>query len=506
MKKIIELVQGTEAWHAHRARSLNASEAPVMLGISKYCSRSELLKQKATGVVPEIDPMLQRRFDDGHKFEAMARPWAEEIIGAELFPSTMSLEVDGLSLAASLDGITMMEDITFEHKTLNLDLAESLQAGIIPEEYHPQMEQGLMISGASKCLFMASKGNKEEALHAWYEPRPEVRNRLIAGWKQFLEDMKSWQPSETQEALIAQTPDSLPALLVQVEGRVVATNLDAFKTKAMDLIGGIKTELSSDQDFVDAEATVKFCKEAEERLELVKAQALAQTADIDAVFRAMDDIKEAMRRTRLELEKKVKSRKEEIRVAMIRTAQAEFQDYINRFNAEFGKPYLSMRADFDLAIKGKKSIKSCQDAIDTAMANAKIEASEKATVLRSNIVTVKEEHWGLLHDFANIGSLPSEQFAAILAGRIADDEQRRAAAAAAAQAKSESQVQAATQAQQKPAPTQPRVEEKVMPAVSKDDVDAFISINSFGKNEERVRQILTEFVSFQKSRQMQKAA
>lgn len=503
MRKIIELVQGTEAWHAHRARSLNASEAPAMLGVSKYCTRSELLKQKATGVVPEIDPMLQRRFDDGHMFEAMARPWAEEIIGAELFPSTMSLDIEGLPLASSLDGITMLEDITFEHKTLNLDLAESLQAGIIPDEYHPQIEQGLLISGASKCLFMASKGNKEEALHAWYEPNPVVRRRLIAGWKQFQEDLKFWQPTETPEALVAQSPDSLPALLVQVEGRVVATNLDAFKSQALTFIEGIKTDLATDQDFVDGEATVKFCKDAEEKLELVKAQALAQTADIDAVFRAMDDLKEAMRKKRLDLEKKIKSRKEEIRVTMIRTAQNELHEFGARFNAEFGKTCITFRPDFEAAIKGKKSIKSCQEAISTALANAKADITEQAAVIRSNFVSVADEQWSLLPDFAAICNMPHDQFSALLAGRIAEDAQRRQEAE---KRQAEAQKPVATpepQISQEPAVAS---NERVLPVADVSDVDAFIAINSFGKNEDRVRQILSEFVSFQQNRLVKKAA
>ncbi|MDS9991008.1 YqaJ viral recombinase family protein, partial [Xylella fastidiosa] len=40
---IIELTQGTPQWHTHRAKYLNASDAPAMMGCSPYKSRAELI-------------------------------------------------------------------------------------------------------------------------------------------------------------------------------------------------------------------------------------------------------------------------------------------------------------------------------------------------------------------------------------------------------------------------------------------------------------------------------
>ncbi|MGL4479810.1 MAG: lambda-exonuclease family protein, partial [Aeromonas veronii] len=198
----MQLQQGTAEWHAHRSKSFNASEAAAMLGLSPYKSRAELLREKATGIVPDVDPNTQARFDRGHEYEAAARELAEEIVGSELYPMVFSAEVDGLPLSASTDGITMLEDVTWEHKTLNQDLAAALDAGRIPEEYEPQMEQGLMLTGAEKCLFMASNGNKETMLYAWYESKPAVRARLLAGWKQFAEDLANYQHVSIPDELI----------------------------------------------------------------------------------------------------------------------------------------------------------------------------------------------------------------------------------------------------------------------------------------------------------------
>lgn len=90
--KTHQLTQGSPEWLAYRANHFNASDAPAMLGISQYESRTELLHRLATGIAPEVDAATQRRFDDGHRFEALARPIAESIIGEELYPVVGSAE------------------------------------------------------------------------------------------------------------------------------------------------------------------------------------------------------------------------------------------------------------------------------------------------------------------------------------------------------------------------------------------------------------------------------
>ena len=146
--QIVNVKQGTPEWHAHRATALNASDAPAMLGLSKYKTRAQLIKERATGIMPDVDNATQRRFNDGHRFEALARPLAEGIIEDELSPVT------GLAgkYSASFDGITFAGDVIMEHKTLNDDIRKDIgangNAGGLDEMYRVQMEQQLMVSGA----------------------------------------------------------------------------------------------------------------------------------------------------------------------------------------------------------------------------------------------------------------------------------------------------------------------------------------------------------------------
>ena len=150
-----------------------------------------------------------------------------------------------------------------------------------------------------------------------------LRRQIVAGWEQFAADLSAYQPStETADALEpARTPENLPALLIEVSGSVVRSNLEPFRQHALAVIGEIKTDLHTDQDFADAEATVKWLRDdVAAQLKAAKQHAMAQAADIDALFRAVDSVIEAADSKRLQLDKLVKTRKDQIRSEMIGAA------------------------------------------------------------------------------------------------------------------------------------------------------------------------------------------
>ena len=45
-----DFAQGTPEWHQHRATHFNASDAPAMMGVSPYMTRTELLTRMKTGI------------------------------------------------------------------------------------------------------------------------------------------------------------------------------------------------------------------------------------------------------------------------------------------------------------------------------------------------------------------------------------------------------------------------------------------------------------------------
>ena len=417
--------QGSAAWLAARSKHFCASEAAAALGMSKYTTRDELLRQKATGLTEEVSPAKQRIFDAGHEAEALARPIAEGIAGTEFFPVVATREVDGLPLLASFDGIDVLDDLIWENKLLNQSLVQQVQAGDLEPHYWLQLEHQLLVSGASRALFTTSDGTPEGTHPLWYESKPERRAQLIAGWKQFAADLAAWVPPEAKPApVVGKTPDNLPTLLIQVTGAVTASNLPEFKAHALEVFKGINRTLTTDQDFATAESTVKWCADVESRLAAAKEHALSQTATIDELFKTIDDISAEARRTRLELDKLVKARKEEIRGEIVAGGVAALREHIAQLNAAMPADYMpQVPADFAGAIKGKRTVDSLRGAVNDELARAKIEASNIATRIHANVKTMAAS--GLVvPDAATLVLKAPDDLAAIIATRKAAEQQR----------------------------------------------------------------------------------
>lgn len=425
----LNLVQGSEAWLAHRLHHHNASDAPAMMGCSPYKTRSQLVREYATGLREEVDAATQRIFDDGHRFEALARPLAEEIIGEELYPVVGTAG----KLSASFDGLTMLEETSFEHKSVNNDLRAAMAPGCtgtdLPLCYQVQMTHQCMVSTLTKrVLFMASKWDGDvlvEERHCWFEPSPELAAKIAAGWAQFEADVAAYSPEAPAPAAPAgRAPSALPALRIEVSGQVTASNLAQFKAHALAVFEDINTDLQTDQDFADADKTVKWCSEVEERLAAAKQHALSQTETIDALFRALDEIGAQARKVRLDLANKVKTEKEARRLEVITKAQADLDAHVLALNARLGHVWIGRQAgDFGEAIKGKKSIDTCRDAASTRLASLKVELSGLADRLAANRKALIDadgvDSFFLFADFAVAGAKPAEDFEAIAAHRIA---------------------------------------------------------------------------------------
>lgn len=485
----VKLIQGSPEWHAHRAQHWNASDAPAAMGCSPYMTRTELLRRLYTGISPEVGPETQRRFDDGHRFEALARPLAEEIIGEELYPVT---GVNG-RYSASFDGLTMMEDTAFEHKTLN----ESLRAAIrqqggnandfLPEHYLIQMEHQAMVSGCERILFMASKWNGDQLVeerHCWYTPDAALRARIVAGWAQLEADLATYTPAAPEAPKpTGKAPDTLPALRIEVTGMVTASNLAEFKETALAAIRGVNRNLATDADFADAEQSVKWCEEVETRLKAAKEHALSQTASIDQLFKTIDDISAEARKVRLELDKLVRARKEELRSEIVTAAQSSLRTHTSKLAARIGMTLPNVvGADFAGVIKGKRSLASIQDAVYTELARANIAASELADRMEVNIKSLKGEahDWSFLFpDLATVASKPAEDFANLLTARIGAhkqaEEQRRQREEQAEAARKAREAEAAAKAAEvvekaaAPAPVAAPVAAQPAPAVTPPD-------------------------------------
>jgi putative phage-type endonuclease len=433
----VSLVQGSPEWHAHRAHHFNASDAPAMMGCSSYKSRSQLIKELATGLTGEVDPATQRRFDDGHRFEALARPLAEEIISEPLSPC---VGVNGM-WSASFDGLTFMHDAAFEHKTLNNTLREVMLEGCtgadLPLMYQVQMEHQAMVSGCKRILFMTSEwgpgGDLIEMRYCWYTPNPDLRAKIKEGWLQLAKEVEAYDPTAERPAPAVAAPvESLPAVVVQVNGALtVGGNLDAFGDALRQFIARIPAKPATDQEFADAEAAAKALKKAEEALAAAEDGALAQISDVELMRRTVADLKNLARTTRLATEKLVAAEKEARRTEIVTGAQAQLDQHVQALNQRLGANWLPRIAGgFAETIKGLKSLDSMRDKVAVALTNAKHDANQQAyrlEVNREHLVQEDGDWIALFADFSTVGAKAEEDFQALASLRIGNHKQAEAA-------------------------------------------------------------------------------
>ncbi len=413
--------QGSPEWMASRKTTRNASDYPSAQGLSKKFSRSDLVREAATGIAREFSPYVEEKIlPNGHRIEALARPIAEEIIGEELFPIVAKSD-DGY-LGASCDGATMFLDTGWECKQWNEDLAAAVAiTGRVPETHVGQLDQQGLVFGFGRILFMVTDGTPEKCIYCWHTPTVEAKDKIRPTWNQFDEDVAKYQHVEAKPAVVADTIEDLPALTVQLVGQVTASNLDSFTTAVTARIQAINTKLVTDADFVNADKMVKFLGDGEKRLDLVKDQALAQTASIDQLFRTIDVLKEQMRGKRLALEKLVKAEKENRKSEIVHAARVELVGHVQNLHSRIGFTCIQIDSSvFGEATKGLKSLDSMRDKVSVALANAKIEASAIADRIEFNQKQMQAKSAAVLFpDFAQVCAKAPDDFAALVDARIA---------------------------------------------------------------------------------------
>ena len=433
--------QGSSQWHSHRATHFNASEAPAMMGASKFTSRSELLREKATGVPREHDEATQRRFAAGHEAEAHVRAKVEQITGTDFFPVTASCVVDGLPLSASYDGLTMDETIGLEVKLWNEGLAEQVRAGALDMHYVWQLEQQLLVVGAEVIIFCTGDADRLEKME--YRAVPGRREQLIAGWKQFQADLATYTPpaASAVEKIVAEPVEALPAPVVQVTGQLALTdNFGIFEARLRDFLEHkLIREPKTDQDFVDLDAQIKAMKQARESVKGAKAQMLAQIDPVDRASKTADMLDKMLQQNLAMAEKILASEKERRKGEIVAVGIAALREHIAGLNVRIGQPYMPASAtavDFGAVIKGLRSLDSMENAIATTLANAKIAASAIADKIEINLKALPGlvgDRTGLTPDLQQLVLKSADDFAAVVGQRVAaqrEQEERRAAALA----------------------------------------------------------------------------
>ena len=429
--KLHEVAQGTPEWHQLRDTHLTASDASAMMGASKYKSRAQLMKEKKYGVKEDITPAKQALFDKGHAAEESARQLLEVDMLECFAPVVGSAEIEGLNLLASLDGLSEDGLTIFEHKLWNAVLADNVKNGVLEPSHYWQLEHQLLVSGAETVLFMVSDGTAEQSETMHYASNPERRDRLIAGWKQFSADMADFELEARQEIVIAEKA-SLPLISYSVKGTEIVTNISSCLDKIKEMASKEMSKvLETDQDFADKDRLNKDVKDAraglKEMISKVRGEFVSYS-QFEEVAQQMDGVLQQMQSHG---EKQVKQAKDAKKAAIKLNGEKALADLAKECDAILAPMTLVgvsklMMPDFDLAMKGLRTIDSLENAVSVTVAAAKIEINQVMDRVTPNLQYLREnasEYKFLFSDAQNLVNQDAEPFQAVVKSRIAEHQE-----------------------------------------------------------------------------------
>ncbi len=199
--QIVQLVQGSDAWHAHRRGLRNASETPAVLGVSPWCTQYQLWLLKTGRAQPEVNEAMRR----GTALEPAARAAYEVQTGLVMQPLVLQ---DGM-YSASLDGMTLAGELIVEIKCPYRGQASALwqavEGGEVPPYYAAQVQHQLMVSGAAQAHLWVFDG--QQGLLRVIEPEAGAADRIRAAWDAFAVFLDSDTAPPLTEADVRQRSD-----------------------------------------------------------------------------------------------------------------------------------------------------------------------------------------------------------------------------------------------------------------------------------------------------------
>jgi putative phage-type endonuclease len=266
MKKV-NLEQGTPEWLEFRTRHIGSSDAPIIMGVSKFCTRDELISEKRgfKSNKPANDYILNK----GHKMESKARHLFELELGSAIEPAVIESEQYPF-LAASLDGL-LENNVIWEHKLVGKADFQTVKDGKCLDKYYPQLQHQMLVTGLKSAILAVSIENEQKEYEYAYinVPRSDeyidlkLLPALFLFWTNLHQD--SYTP-ETKEFVDYSGNQELGALLSEYsalkesEKRLKTVTESIFKiAKTSGTFGDIKLSrtVSASKKVVDYERLVK---------------------------------------------------------------------------------------------------------------------------------------------------------------------------------------------------------------------------------------------------------
>ena len=199
--KTISMIQNTDDWYKMRNNYLGASEANIIMGKSKFMTALELFNQKIG------EPKKDKKENNfiqakGHRMEEKMRNVMDMIYDTEFKPLVV-LSDEYPFLMASLDGYSENIGCVWENKYVGQEDFAKVANRQMLEQYKPQVQQQLLLTGAPFCVFSVVTDLKDAPnpdfpfQYTYMEVTPDyeyIKNELLP------ELVKFWDKVQGKEA------------------------------------------------------------------------------------------------------------------------------------------------------------------------------------------------------------------------------------------------------------------------------------------------------------------
>lgn len=160
-------------------------------------------------------------------------------------------------------------------------------------------------------------------------------------------------------------------LTIETRGEIISSNLDEFRELVREALGNINRDLKTDEEFGQAELDVKGLKNWEDAVRGAALKAFDEK--LKALVESLDQTAEEIRAPRLELEKLISKRKEEVKAEII-------EEFIGAYDIEPSVARKQFLGGLQSSINGKRTLDSMRTACRV------YQATTQATIKKARAV------------------------------------------------------------------------------------------------------------------------
>ena len=240
--------QNSAEWHKMRKGKIGASDANIIMGVSKFMTPFQLWEQKTSDEIKEDEPnFIQRK---GHDLEERSRAIFETETGHE-WPPIIAVHEKKDYIMASLDGFCKELDVIWESKYVGQDDFNIVKDGDCLYQYYPQIQQQLFVTGARYLVLDVTtedkdkeKGSFKNARLDIYPDSKYIKSKLLPHLNTFWEKVTTKTPPVLAKMDVLKVKDKeLLKLLAEYKtAKASAEKEKELKTKIFKMISHNKVE------------------------------------------------------------------------------------------------------------------------------------------------------------------------------------------------------------------------------------------------------------------------